>query len=257
MTAKSTAALVLMTVAGLVSGYLAGSRLQGARELRSGAAEIREWGQLPPKFLVDRPLVDDVCGDDYRLVVVGYGGPVKLLRRRCLQGNFDLTVFDRGSRPVYSMTNGEAYPDCRADYSEFERRGMLRLVWYDWDVRGPNPVPWKVEVVVFQAGRPPEASARVAIDAEKGDAVKIAQLAAEARRGFDISRKEPGDSEKSRRGYELMERSLNHLRNVGVGRPDEVLAAFGGMKWADGAAAEQVARYVAQLRDVKKIQARN
>jgi hypothetical protein len=253
LTAKSTAALIFMTVVGLVSGYLVGSRMQTASAPEAGPEATGPWAELPVRFLANRPLVDDVRGDDYRLAVVRYGGPVKLLRRHCLQGNFDLTVFDRGGRPVYSMTNGEAYSDCRADYSDFVSDGRLRLVWYDWDVRVPNPVPWKVEVVIFKVGRPPEAGARVAIDAEKGDAVRVAKLVADARRGFDICRKAPSDSEDSRRGYELMERSLNHLRNVGVGRPDEVLAALRGMTWADGAAAEQIGRYVEQIEDVKRI----
>jgi len=242
---------VIGGLAAFALGLGAGLVLPGALRGRGGAAAPPA---APAEFVRGRPVLEDLEAGGFRLVAVGYGGPVQLVRRRCIQGSFDLAVFDRAGRPVHSVSNGEAEEDCRADFSAFAERGELRLIYHTLDVRRDTPAPWKVEAVVFRPGQAPACSAHVALEPEPADDRRIAELVAEARRGRDLYRS--ADRKDSQRGWLLMEHSLNRLRNAGVDRPDAAIAALREIGWADGAAAEQIAAYLAQLEEIKRIRAR-
>jgi hypothetical protein len=248
------ALFVLVVPVAFGLGFVTGGARTGSAD---GPLHDRWWDPLPEELTgPGRPVLEDLRSEDFRLAVVGYGGPVYLVARHCLQGNFDLSVLDRKGRPVYALSNSEAREDCRADYTEFESRGMVKLTFYTWDCRENMAVPWKVEVVHFVAGRAPESSARLVLKPEPASGARLAELAAEARRGLELSRTIPSDSERAKRGRQMLEHSLNRLRNAGLARPDEAIAIFKAMTWADGAAAEAVSEYVEQLEEVKRIRAR-
>jgi len=210
---------------------------------------------LPPQLAVaGRPVIEDLQTRDFRLVVLSYRNPLRLIRRHCLQGNFDLTVLDRSGNAVYVVSNGEASPDCRADYSEFATKGLLRLVFYTWDVREVNPVAWKVEAIQFRPGDPAAVSARVALKPEEADAKRIAELVARVQAAW----KKPAKGADDRTRLDDCEKALNQLRNIGVGRTGEIIKILEGFmqpQKADGALAESISDYLDQLEEIGKIRA--
>ncbi len=209
-------------------------------------------GGLPGQFATQGgPLIEDLRAGQFRLAIASYGLPLRMLGHRNLQGHFNLGVFDRDGKPVYAMTNGEANEECRVDYSDFVAHSMIKFVYHTWDCRQVKRAPWKIEVLVFRPEGPPDSSIRIALQPAPGDTVQIDRLANQAKKSFELSRKSRGTPE-SDKAFRLGERSLNQLRNIGVGRPDEVITCFKAMKWADGAIAEAIAGYLAELEEVKR-----
>jgi len=241
-------ALALPIAAGL--GFAIG-RSTGNSRKQDWSAEL--FGSGLPGHFTSRggPLLEDLRTKRFRLAIASCGSPLRMLGYRNLQGHFTLAVFDHAGKPVYAMSNGKASEECRVDYSSFAGRGMLKFVYHTWDCRQVKRAPWKIEVLVFRPEGPPESSVRILLKPAPGDTVQIDRLALQARRSLDSSRKSPGTPE-SDRAFALAERSLNQLRNIGVGRPAEVITCFKAMKWADGALAEAISGYLAELEEIQR-----
>jgi hypothetical protein len=249
---RSLGFVVLIIVA---AAFLLGL-LVGRENRPEQIPEIIPWKLLPRSLLTDRELIEDLRGADFRLVVVGYGEPLKLVRQRCLQGNFDATVMDRAHNVIYSISNDQRYEDCRIDYSEFADRGKLAIRYYTWDVRSDLPVStWKVEVVVFSAGKPPEAEARITINPSPGGIEKIRELLLDAARGRKITQESRPGAVNYRKALLLGLHSLNEVRNVGVGCPQAAIKALKALGWQEGIFAETVEKYISQLEDVRQVRA--
>jgi hypothetical protein len=209
---------------------------------------------LPGEFATQGgPLVEDLRARHFRLAIASFNEHLRVTGRRRLQGHFKLAVFDSAGKPVYVMENAEAHSDCRVDYSEFPERYVLKFVYYTWDLRQPRDVPWKVEILTFRPEGPVQSSVRFALPPEPGDTKRIAALAAQARKNFELGGKTTAGSAKSEQAYTLVERSLNQLRNIGMDKPDEVIKCFRTMKWADGAAREAVDEYLQELLEVQRV----
>jgi hypothetical protein len=234
----------------------AGAGLAAGLVLRSGGGAPpaeRDFPELPVTFTRGRPVLEDIRGEHFRAAVVADGGPVRLLKRHCFQGHLELGVFDRAGRPVHIAGKGEAYEDLRADCSQFVEKGLLRLAFYTWDARDAAPAPWRVEAVIFAPGRPAQSSSRIALPLEPADSARVAELLQQAAKGWELYRASPVDSPDSRKGLAVCETSLNHLRNVGVGRPGEIAGLLRDLKWPDGHAAKLVERYLGQLEEVERL----
>jgi len=191
-----------------------------------------------------------------RLAVVGYGEPLKLVRQRCLQGNFDATVMDRNHNIIFSISNDERYDDCRLDYSEFAERGKLAIRYYTWDVRSNRPmITWKVEVVEFSAGKPLVAESRITINPSPGGIEEIRELLLEVTRERKVLQESKPGGAVYLKALRLGLHSLNEVRNVGVGCPQATVKALGQLGWQGGIFAETVEKYIGQLEDVIQVRA--
>ena len=129
--------------------------------------------------------------------------------------------------------------------------GMLKFVYYDWGVRQVTPAPWKVETVHLRPGEPPEVQTRIALKPERADAARIAKLLEQVRAGWQKPEKKGDPGEEKR--YEFCEKGLNHLRNIGIGRPDEIIKRLEGLDPPGGAIAESIGAYLDQLKEVRAL----
>jgi hypothetical protein len=244
------AGLLAAAAAGFAAGYAFAPRGKGG-----WASQVFGVG-LPPEFGREGgPLIEDLRTENHRLVIASAGKPIKLLGRHHLEGQLRLAVFDSNGKPLYMAGNAGGYENCRLDYSRFAKRNTLKFIYYTWDCRQAKPAAWKVEALVFRGEGPPDTSAHVTLAEEPGDAARIAHLLKQAEENFKLSRKGVADAAKSRAAYVICERSLNQVRNIGVGIPDQAVKALKALKWPKAAIAGAVSRYIEQLQEIRRIRA--
>ena len=203
-----------------------------------------------PRHVVDVPdvplLVDHTAGDN-RLLIYSLGSPLSIVRLHCVRGRGLITelVNRRANRVIFERSSGEINWDVIVDYSDL-RSGVLRYTECTWDPRDfRSPVvPFVLTTVSVRTDGSWDTREEIVLKPEAADPKRIRRLEAEMVDAYQ------------REDIEAFKVAAAHLRNVGVGNPERVLAIFNGFRDRPltGAFAESLNAYEDEVRRVVKVE---
>lgn len=204
------------------------------------------------------PVLVDHVGPEYRLAV--HGGEARLLHKDCIKGEeLCIQVFHRDvSEAVFSYFQGAAYGSVIIDYSQIDA-GVLVLTQCEWDPRRTEDnVPFVETALMIHPDGKYDAKSRVVLPPEEGDIAMWKQ---------EVIRRHAVYEERMRKRESLVDIpdddnwyvALAHLRNVGVGRPDEAVAALRELDEKidrgdhRGCSCEDIGRALGNVEDVRAV----
>jgi hypothetical protein len=174
----------------------------------------------------------DVTSGGCRLLVYGFGSPPVRVGDQQIRGS-GLRAFlisgKTGTSTQYCWT--EAGLDVEIDYSR-AAAGYIYFVEHTYDPRAEtDDAPLVRRNIRFRDGVFTE-SDEFLLRAEPGDTARISDLVSQVKHAIATE----GD----------FDVPMAHLRNIGVARPEVILAAFKNIT-ADGAAGESLSQYVSEV----------
>ena len=190
-------------------------------------------------------LIDQPFGDNRLLMSGGLSGVVQVC-------GFELRIV-RNGKVLFERGASEADPDVRVQFpGDYSDSGMLKLTHYTWDYRSPEAdglVPFMSETVSLVQGDHIKIDRKLLLQPEPATSAQI-RVFRDAAIEYDKSDK-PDDYDKS-------EECLQHLRNIGMALPDEVLTVFDGLDQSiEGCATqESLGQYEREVEMAKEIKAK-
>jgi hypothetical protein len=172
-------------------------------------------------------LIDQTISDN-RLLVYSFGGPALLVKYRCIRGYglHALIVNGKEKETVFCCSRGEIDCSMMIDYSD-AGSGIFRFTDFTGDPREDQEVPFLLTTVAVLKDGSVRTRETILLKPEEGDKKRISQLRDDA---LEAAEKESDE----------VESILGHLRNIGVGDPDNVLEAFASLYGKLGCASSEL-----------------